>query len=139
MGLKVKRKEGEDANVPLSAMIDIVFLLIIFFVVTAALDKEIQDEQIQLANSPHGKVVEKAPKNAFYINVREKGDLTVNGQTVTTAEITNMLYKHMHTFGKSFPIILRCDKRTRHGYIMNAQRAVTDAGLYAVMFNAEKL
>jgi len=59
MAKKKKRAQLAEASVPISAMIDIVFLLIIFFVVTASIDKEVEDEMITLSNAPHGKPVVK--------------------------------------------------------------------------------
>ena len=40
-----KPQMDDNAEVPISSMIDVVFLLIIFFVVTAAVDKEVEDEK----------------------------------------------------------------------------------------------
>lgn len=138
MAFKKKQRELEEASVPLSSMIDIVFLLIIFFVATASLDKEVQDEQVVLANAPHGKVLEKQPKNAFFINVRKDGTANIIGNTMKITEISNQLRAHSREFGKSFPIVLRCDKDVKHGYIMDVEQGITDIGFYAIRFNAEK-
>ena len=43
MAKKTRLMTEEAASVPISSMIDIVFLLIIFFIVTATLDKDMQD------------------------------------------------------------------------------------------------
>lgn len=138
MGLKKKERAQEEASTPLSAMMDIIFLLIIFFVVTASLDKEAQDEKVELANSPHGKVLEKQPKNAVVINVRVDGKPNIGGVEMRVADITNVLRAHRREFGDKFPIILRCDFRVKHGYIMDVEKAITDAGFFSVRFNAEK-
>jgi len=54
-----RKQPPKDADIPIESMIDIIFLLIIFFVVTASMEKEIQDESIKLTNAPHGKPVKK--------------------------------------------------------------------------------
>ena len=41
-----RRQYAEDSAVPVSSMIDIVFLLIIFFVVTIDIDREVADQEI---------------------------------------------------------------------------------------------
>lgn len=138
MGLKKKHRKQEEANTPLSAMMDIIFLLIIFFVVTASMDKEAADEKIMLAEAPHGKVLEKQPNNAFVINVRKDGKANINGVEMRIADISNLLRAHTRQFGEKFPIVLRCDREVKHGYIMDVEKGITDVGLYSVRFNAEK-
>ncbi len=141
MALKKKQREQKDAEVPLSSMIDIIFLLIIFFVVTASLDKEVQDEQVKLANSPHGKPVEKIEKSAFTINVRGNGDVNVDGSVYKSTNfktaVDQRLKGHVRKVGTTFPIILRCDENVKHGYIMKVQEVITDNRLATVRFNAE--
>ena len=46
------RRSSEDTlETPITQMIDIVFLLIIFFVVTASVDKDLVDDTISLAQA----------------------------------------------------------------------------------------
>ena len=47
MAKKTRLFNEEAASVPISSMIDIVFLLIIFFIVTASLDKDMQETTMQ--------------------------------------------------------------------------------------------
>ena len=45
------RREEHSVSIPISSLIDVVFLLIVFFIVTANLEAEIVDEQVKLADS----------------------------------------------------------------------------------------
>lgn len=138
MAIKKKQRETTEAEVPLSSMIDIIFLLIIFFVVTASLDKEVQDEQVTLASSPHGKTDTKLPKTSFTINVRKSGKPNISGQEMSLAHIENALKLHSRTIGSNnFPIILRCDQNVKHGHIQKVQEAITNQTFCNVQFNAE--
>jgi biopolymer transport protein ExbD len=131
-----KQRAVQDAEVPISAMIDIVFLLIIFFVVTAAIDKEMEDEEIKLANSPHGKPVTKKDPRAVTINVRKDGTYNINGQVMNKAQVSNVLKNAASEWGIDIPIIIRGDASAPHGYIKEVMEAVTNTQLYKVKFNA---
>lgn len=131
-----KKRDVQDAEVPISAMIDIVFLLIIFFVVTASIDKEMEDELIKLANSPHGDPVKKKDPRAVTINVRKDGTYNINGQVMNKAQVSNVLKGAAAEWGIDIPIIIRGDASAPHGYIKEVMEAVTNTQLYKVKFNA---
>lgn len=136
MGKRSRRKEQEEADVPIASMIDIVFLLIIFFVVTAAIDKEVEDEMIMLANAPNGKPVTKKDPRGVTINIRKDGTLNIGSRIMTMDQITSQLSVAASKWGNDIPIVLRGDKNVQHGYVKKVMIAITDTGLYKVRFDA---
>ncbi len=143
MGLKTKKmKTDEMAEVPISSMIDVVFLLIIFFVVTAAVDKDIEDEAVILAEAPHGKPVTTKNPRSVVINVHQDGVMTMGMMPKTREQITReleILKAQEAEQGRSpedITIIIRADHHAQHGYVKEAMGAVTDTGLYTVKINA---
>lgn len=133
-----RKKEVEEAEIPISSMIDIVFLLIIFFVVTASLDKEIEDEQVEQANAPHGKPLKKKDPRGVTINVRRNGQINVSGQLVSMGVLSDILTNQASKFGNDIPIVVRGDRNVQHGYIQKVMEAVTKTKLYRVKFQAIK-
>ena len=136
MARKKKRKEDKDADIPIESMIDIIFLLIIFFVVTAAMDKDIQDEQVELANAPHGKPLKKKDPRSVYINVREDGTINMSGRVIPMPMMTRQLTNAAAEYGSDLPIIVRADLDTDHEYVKRVMTAITETGMYRVKFNA---
>jgi biopolymer transport protein ExbD len=138
---KRKKREVQEAEVPISSMIDIVFLLIIFFVVTAAIDKEIQDEKIELAKAPHGKPLTKKDPRSVTINVRSDSEdgsfFTIGMQIMSPSQISQQLVTAANKWGKDIPIIIRGDRDTQHEHIKEVMEAVTRTRLYKIKFNAE--
>ncbi len=136
-----KPQMDEMAEVPISSMIDVVFLLIIFFVVTASIDKEIEDERVVLARAPLGKekpITKKDPRT-LTINVRDDGEIWMGMQKVSKQEIKNELERMKVQFGEDFPIVIRGDHRAPHGFIKEVMEAITSTGLYKVKLDAEKV
>ena len=136
---KKHRDEGaEVADIPISSMIDIIFLLIIFFVVTAAMDKEVEDAEVLLANAPHGKPIKKKDPRSVTINVRMNGDITLAGRVVSVSTVSDVLKIAAHQYGPDIPILVRADERTYHGFVAKVMAAVTKTRLYKVKFQAIK-
>ncbi len=133
-----KKRETEEADIPISSMIDIVFLLIIFFVVTASMDKEIEDESINLTNAPHGKPIKKKDSRAVTINIRKNGTVNVSGRIVSMGTVSDILTNAAAQYGTDIPIIIRGDRNTMHGYVKKVLEAVTETQLYRVKFQALK-
>ena len=133
-----RKKPPEDANIPIESMIDIIFLLIIFFVVTASMDKEIQDASIKLSNAPHGKPLKKKDPRSVTINVRKDGDINIGGQVVSMGTVSAILTNAAAEHGIDIPIIIRGDRNTVHGYVKKVLEAVTQTQLYKVKFQALK-
>ena len=136
MARKKRNTENKEADVPIESMIDIIFLLIIFFVVTAAMDKDIQDEKVKLASAPHGKPLKKKDPRSVYINVRRNGEINMNGQVISMSKMTTLLATAARNSGNDMPIVIRGDAMVDHEYIKRVMKAVTDTGLYRVKFNA---
>ncbi len=138
-----KPQMDDTAEVPISSMIDVVFLLIIFFVVTAAVDKDIEDEAVILAEAPHGKPVTKKDPRSIVINVHQDGVMTMGlNDNITREQISRELKTMMAQYAEKgipaedIPIIIRGDYHAQHGFIKQAMDAVTDTGLYTVKINA---
>ncbi len=135
---KRRKDTPKEADVPIESMIDIIFLLIIFFVVTAAMDKEIQDVNVKLTSAPHGKPIVKKDPRAITINVRRDGSIRIGGQVVAMGTISNMLTVAADKYGHDVPIIVRGDRNAMHGYIKRVLEAITETQLYTVKFQALK-
>jgi len=136
MAREKKRVPLAEAGMPISAMIDIVFLLIMFFVATAAMDKEIEDEQISLTTAPHGKPIQKKDPRSVVINVRKNGKMNISGQEMSNAQVSAILTSAAARWGNDTPIVIRGDRRVQHHYIEEAMNTVTEVQLYRVKFNA---
>ena len=92
-----KPRMDDNAEVPISSMIDVVFLLIIFFVVTAAVDKEVEDEKVLLADAPHGIPQKEKLKNTVIINVHRDGVITMGMEEFAYINYAVRIIKNKHT------------------------------------------
>lgn len=139
MAKSTKIPSPEQAETPISSMIDIVFLLIIFFVVTASIDKDIEDERVSLADAPHGRPATKKDPRAVIINVRDDGTIKIGmNDNIKPEDVERILKNAIAKMPKNeafnMPIVIRGDYNAQHYYIKQVMDAVKSTGLYKISF-----
>jgi biopolymer transport protein ExbD len=133
----MKRRDEPFLSGNLTAMIDVVFQLIIFFVCTSNMQDSAFNESIRLAMAPHGKVVENKDPREILIDIDANGQITIGRSIFPEDVLVAMLRKTVADQGK-VPVIIRGDMETRHREIRRAMDAVKRAGLYNLKFAALK-
>lgn len=129
----MKKHRGEELQVPVASLIDVVFLLIIFFVVTASIETDVVDEQIRLAQAKNSEATEEVPPNRIIINIREDGSTNIMKVRYTRRQLKNLLSSLRKTVGeKNLAILLRCDADARYQHVSEVQEMITESGFYRV-------
>ncbi|MBP5672539.1 MAG: biopolymer transporter ExbD [Lentisphaeria bacterium] len=128
----MRRNSEETLETPITQMIDIVFLLIIFFVVTASVDKDLVDETINLAQAKNTNAETAAKKLSVTINMKMAKDsqgrsILVGGrpkvlynialQEKSLDGIRQALQAVKNDTGTIVPILIRVDKNVEYRYI----------------------
>ncbi len=107
MGLKIKRRKGNEIIVPTSSMGDIAFLLIIFFMLTSKFMQEAQVEHV-LPNSPE---VEQILPQELSLILDENGVLWVQGEETdiqSMAEIVKQMQSDLdEAQRKEFTVVFK--------------------------------
>lgn len=126
MNLKPQVREEIDLN--LTPLIDVVFLLLIFFMVsttfekTAKLKVDLPEASAQAVQQSENKIVIGIDaKGRYYINDRQ----LVNTQTKTL----KMALMKVSGDNKQMPIVLRADAKTPHQSVVRAMDAASQLGL----------
>jgi biopolymer transport protein ExbD len=108
-------------------MIDVVFLLLVFFMVaTTVLDPE-REIDLDLPLAETGRAVEQQPEE-LVIDVHEDGQLRLAGREVEATELDRAL-EHAALRDPATPVTIRGDKLTRHQSIVSVLDACGRAGL----------
>lgn len=132
-----KRKRMATDGINMTPMIDIVFQMIIFFVLTIDLDQKKFDEDIALAMAPHADPVETQHPNTIFIDVNEKGQLSVGRIPVSDEALVDYIKRQVAAYGtRQLPIVIRGDRRVEHAHIRRAMNICTEAGVFNIKFAA---
>ena len=139
------RKPQENPALDMTPMIDVVFELIIFFVVTLT-EAQKKDETIELEDGKHGIVLtpEELPPTQMQIDIASrdrhgkylpKGRISMGDRDITPDEIGRRVKERMRKIGE-FPVIIKADFNCRHEAVARVMNAVTAAGIWKISFMA---
>ena len=121
------RKEFENPKAEMTPMIDVVFQLMIFFIVT-----------IKLADGKNGIVLtqEELPPSQLTIDVAASGRVSMSNITMSDAMIVDAVKKRVNAYGTDFPCMIRADKNTQHKHVAKVMNLCAAAGMWKVSFVA---
>lgn len=132
------KRSTEEVGVNMTPMIDIVFQLIIFFVVTTELEKQVFDQSIRLAQSPHGLLIEQRDPRTVVIEVDQRGRISIAQNRLSLPRLTTILSQVAMQAGQETPVQIRADFRTEHEYVRQVMEACGQAGIWRISFVAIK-
>jgi biopolymer transport protein ExbD len=128
------RIKTEDAQLDMTPMIDVVFQLIIFFIVTIKMDDQL-NEDIVLEDSKNGEILKEIDPLTVIIEVDQRGYMTMRNTPLKSQQLLRMLRNKNTKYGQ-FPILIRADWRTRHKDVKKVMDICTMAGLWRINFAA---
>ena len=125
--MKFKRKIREDLPINITPLIDVVFLLLIFFMVTTTFTRETR----LIVNLPEA---DAAPSEALpdqvEITVSRNGTYTINGRPLVNAEIETLMQglELATQSDRSIPILLIADAEATHQAVVTAMDGIGQLG-----------
>ncbi len=130
------RRPQENPALDMTPMIDVVFELIIFFVVTLT-EAQKKDETIELEDGQHGVVLtpDELPAQHMQIDVAKNGRISMGNVTLLPDEINRRVKEKKARWGE-FPILIRADFETPHAAVHRVMDACTSAGIWKLSFMA---
>jgi biopolymer transport protein ExbD len=134
--------DQQAEEVPISSLIDVVFLLIMFFVATASVEKDGFDDTVMLAESKHMQVLKTKKPSYFPVSINKENMVKVNGTPFTMDEmnaLTRWASDHRKIYGNDVAeVMLRVDGRVKMSVVNKVIEAVNGGGLYKVKITAQK-
>ena len=130
------RKAQENPQLDMTPMIDVVFELIIFFVVTLT-QCQAKDETIKLEDGRYGIELtpEELPPTQMTVDIARTGRISMGDVTMTPEQIGQRVKERKRKFGE-FPVIIRADYRARHEAVARVMNACTANGIWKISFMA---
>ena len=130
------RKPQENPALDMTPMIDVVFELIIFFVVTLT-QCQAKDETIKLEDGRYGIELtpEEMPPTQMTVDIARTGRISMGDITMTPEQIGQRVKDRKRKFGE-FPVLIRADYRVRHEHVARVMNACTANGIWKISFMA---
>ena len=105
-------QEEVESRIDVAPLIDILFTLIIFFLVTSTFEKKEKEEKVELPRHGGSSLVNK--ERPFYINVLRDGTYRVQGEKVDLDTLQVRL-NNRHKEKPEQRVVIRGDAKAFHG------------------------
>ncbi|MBN2527361.1 MAG: biopolymer transporter ExbD [Deltaproteobacteria bacterium] len=116
MNFSTGKKNRAIGALEVTPLVDVVFLLLIFFLLTATY---VKNPNIDI-DLPKASSQELFPKNKdVTIAVKRDGTVKVDKDTVTMKELESYLKNRLKKSGKEAVVIVKADKGARHGKVVS--------------------
>ncbi len=132
MNFQKKKLFPENPGVPLTPMIDVVFLLLCFFVTSQIFAQWETEIDVALPTAATGDMPQRLPGEVI-INVRADGATVVNGQTLDVAQLRSMMDRLVKLFPGQ-PVLLRADKATPYEHVVRVLDTCRQADIWNISF-----
>jgi biopolymer transport protein ExbD len=127
--VKFRRKPRENVEINLASLIDVVFILLLFFVVTTTFTRETQ-LKVDLPEAASGTPPEQTELKQIEVLIGADGSYSVNGNALLESNLQNLMaaMQKESAGDNSLPLIISADGKTPHQAVITAMDAAGKLG-----------
>ena len=142
---RLKKKPQDKPEIPIAPLIDAVFLLLIYFMVTSSLEKQEADIAFELPGTVEQEEPIELPDEQI-IEIREDGQIVVNEynydapgakRLIQLQAMLTRLQEASVANKTTTQVTIAPDQKTKHSIIIRVMDAVSAAGITGVNFAIE--
>lgn len=132
--MKFKKKHNKHAEIDMAPLIDMVFLLLIFFMCTATMSQVDLTPDVALPVAPDAKVPDDM-RNRGVVNILPDKRFMISGQIVDQSRMLTLLKKQFKS-NPNTKLYLRADKTVPFVEVKKVMRACAQAGISDIIFGS---
>ncbi len=133
MRLGRRHHKSEEAQVDLTSMLDIVFIMLIFFIVTSSFVRESGVE----VNRPQASNVVSQKDAGIFIAVTSANDIYIDKRMVDVERVQATL-EHLLLDKPDASLVIQADEHAYSGTVVKVMDAAKGAGVQSIALAAEK-
>ncbi len=127
MKIRASDSGGAGDIINISSLVDVLFILIIFFLVATKFSEEERDVPMQLPRAAEGSTLSAAP-NVAIVNIRKDGSVFLGNQPITLPDLQLAMVEAVRA-NPGQKVLVRADENARHGAVAHAVLACHNAGV----------
>ncbi len=134
--MKFESKQKAQSGIPLASLPDIVFLLLIFFMVSSVF-KEFSGIPVRL---PQARKIEKlqGKRDIAYLWISRDGQISVDDKFVDLKDISKIMYqKRIDPLHPLKVVSMKIDKDTEMGVVTDVQEELREADALNINYSAK--
>lgn len=127
--MKFRQRQREKVHLDLTSLIDVVFLLVLFFVVTTSFNRE-SGMSVNLPQA-NPEAPKENPDDPVEVSIDEHGRFYVNRKEIVNTQLSTLKEAIRQQMGsrKDAPLIISADARTTHQSVVTAMDAARQLGI----------
>ena len=126
------RRTAQDPGFQIAPMIDVIFLLLCFFITSQVFSQWETEIDIKLPTAETGDIPERLP-GEIIINIRADGTKIVNSQVLAVEELKSLLERIVALFPGQ-PVLIRADRGTRYEHVIDVLDLCRKVDLWNIAF-----
>lgn len=127
--IKSDWKSEDDLQLNMTPMIDMIFLLIIFFLTATTFAEKEREQEVELPSSQGVGSLSKALDKHLVVNVLKDGQILVDQKRCGAAELKSIVADRNARANKALKVKLRVDRRTPFEHVSAVLDAVEGGGV----------
>jgi biopolymer transport protein ExbD len=129
---KRRMRDVEESEVNLTPMLDVVFIMLIFFIVTASFVKESGID----VNRPDAATAEKKERGNILVAISQNNQIWVDKRQVDPRALRANI-ERLHAENPQGAVVIQADKESKNGLLVQVMDAARLAGVFNVSIAAE--
>ncbi|OGQ89335.1 MAG: biopolymer transporter ExbD [Deltaproteobacteria bacterium RIFOXYA12_FULL_58_15] len=134
MRRRLQRSAEEDSEINVTSMLDVVFILLIFFIVTASFVKEAGID----INRPSAITAVKKERTSILVAITEDGQIWIDKRVVDPRAVRANI-ERLHAENPQGGVVIQADKDSKNGLLVEVMDAVQLAGVTDLSIAAEQI
>lgn len=138
LAVKFRRQKIEDVQINLTPLIDVVFLLLIFFMVSTTF-KQTTDLTIDLPTASSSAPA-MSSRDPVEVTITKDGQFVINGKTLVNERTDTLVQGLRETFNRNYerPLIITADANASYEMVMRVYDAAAQLGITKLAHTAQR-
>jgi biopolymer transport protein ExbD len=133
--MRKRRSGGEDeSEINLTPMLDVTFIMLIFFIVTASFVKESGID----VNRPDAATAEKKERGNILVAISDSNQIWIDKRQVDPRALRANI-ERLHAENPQGSVVIQADKESKNGLLVKVMDAARLAGVFNVSIAAEEI
>jgi len=131
--MNLRERQEDEVEINLTPLLDVVFLLLIFFMVSTTF---IHESRIDLSLPEASQDASKDQRKSLVIDIDRQGCYYVNGRLLinTSSETLRQALRAASTGSQEPVLVIKADARTTHQSVIDVMDAASQLGLTHIRF-----
>jgi biopolymer transport protein ExbD len=125
--------QTEEDGIDITPMLDVVFIMLIFFIVTASFVKESGIE----VNRPDANTASAKPSASILIAINDLGEIWINKRKIDEGQVRANI-ERLHAENPQGTVVVQADEEARTKVLVAVMDAAREAGVNDVSLATEK-